>query len=66
MHGARGQSIAAGLVAGEGGGVDKQRLMAGACGVDSGGSAGGPGTYDGDVNKGGIDLLRHGDYHCTG
>ena len=57
VHGARGQPIATGLIAGEGGGVDKQCVMAGARGVDSGGSASGPGTYDGDVNKGGIDLL---------
>lgn len=66
MHGAWGEAIAAGFIAGEGGGVDKHSVVAGSRGMDSGRGASGAGTDNSDVCMDGIDLLRHGDYHCTG
>ena len=66
VHGARGEAVAAGLIAGEGGGIDQQRIVTGPRGVDGCGGTGGTSANDGDVCKDGIELLRHGHYHCTG
>ena len=65
VHRARGKPVAAGFIAGKRRGINKEGVIAGACGMNRGGGSGRPSANDGDLDIGlGIDLLRHEDYHC--
>ena len=57
MNGAGGEAIAAGLVAGERLGVDKQGAYATAAGMNGGGCARGPGPNDEQFNASVLTLL---------
>ena len=69
MDGAGGEAIAAGLVAGERLGVDKQGAYAAAAGVNGGGCARGPGPNDEKLNAS-VSMLVNGgggvshDHYC--